>query len=268
MTNKFEQLIEYVINDEADKARDLFHNIVVEKSREIYESMMDDEEQCDESFGGDSSDDLIDDVETDEEGISEEDDAEFDDEAEEDGDDFTHDLEDEHDDFGGDDFGGEDDGDLEDRVVDLEDKLDELMAEFEDLMGSGEGDDDFGVDGGDELAVDDTEEFDDFGDDDFDSEEEMMEAVSLSAAPKPSNSEESFVNKKSINDDNSGAAGMASKPVRMTGTEAKGRPAPSAGELIGKVQNSVGGDKKLSPAPKAKNSQESGVNTKTPFPKG
>ena len=30
--NKFEQLIEHIINDEDEKARELFHNIVVEKS--------------------------------------------------------------------------------------------------------------------------------------------------------------------------------------------------------------------------------------------
>ena len=38
--NKFEKLIEYIINDEDDKARELFHNIVVEKSRDIYENIM------------------------------------------------------------------------------------------------------------------------------------------------------------------------------------------------------------------------------------
>ena len=43
MTTKFEQLIEYVINDEQGKARELFHDIVVEKSREIYEEMMQEE---------------------------------------------------------------------------------------------------------------------------------------------------------------------------------------------------------------------------------
>jgi hypothetical protein len=32
MTSKFEQLIEYVINDEEAKAKELFHDIVVEKS--------------------------------------------------------------------------------------------------------------------------------------------------------------------------------------------------------------------------------------------
>lgn len=33
--NKYEKLIEHIINDETDKARALFHEIVVEKSREI-----------------------------------------------------------------------------------------------------------------------------------------------------------------------------------------------------------------------------------------
>jgi hypothetical protein len=51
MTTKFEQLIEYVINDEEAKAKELFHDIIVEKSREIYENIMadDSEEELDES---------------------------------------------------------------------------------------------------------------------------------------------------------------------------------------------------------------------------
>ena len=81
--NKFEQLIEYVINDEESKARELFHDIVVEKSREIYENLMaeeadedleegvedieEGEEDLEEDMGGDASDDLIDDVEAEEE---------------------------------------------------------------------------------------------------------------------------------------------------------------------------------------------------------
>ena len=122
MTSKFEQLIEYVINDEEAKAKELFHDIVVEKSREIYENLMDEseeldeeshdekaddraerdakkvkkdleydfkhgrkvdenlvpvpaggmEEDLDEMMGGDASDDLIDDVEADEQGMQEE----------------------------------------------------------------------------------------------------------------------------------------------------------------------------------------------------
>ena len=42
--NRFEQLIEYVINDEEAKARELFHDIVVEKSRQIYENIMAEED--------------------------------------------------------------------------------------------------------------------------------------------------------------------------------------------------------------------------------
>ena len=40
---KFEQLIDLIINENEEQARALFHDIVVEKSREIYEGMMDDE---------------------------------------------------------------------------------------------------------------------------------------------------------------------------------------------------------------------------------
>ena len=288
MTSKFEQLIEYVINDEEAKAKELFHEIVVEKSREIYENLMDEEEELDEAestdtedekaekagkkvtkdleyddakdrkermdeeedeemdegmMGGDAADDLIDDVEAEEQGMEM---------SEQDGEEF------------GAEEGGED---LEDRVVDLEDKLDELMAEFESLMGGDEmdGEEEMDVEldseeGGDALSMDDTEEFTD--------EPSMMEeAVNLQAAPKPVTSEEGGINTKSVNANNSGAAGAAAHPVKMTGDTAQGRPAPGTKELIGKVQNSVGGKKTLSPAPKPVTAQASGVNTKTPFPK-
>ena len=39
MTNKFESLLELLINEENDKAEALFHEIVVEKSRDIYEGL-------------------------------------------------------------------------------------------------------------------------------------------------------------------------------------------------------------------------------------
>ena len=275
MTSKFEQLIEYVINDEEAKAKELFHDIVVEKSREIYENLMDEaeeeleeaaeeevEEELDENFGGMEEDDnqLITDVETEEEGINMEDesDAEFDDEAEEAGDDLTHDIED----------GGE--GNIEDRVVDLEDKLDELMAEFEAIMGGDEGQDGIesdlaGEEGdeveGDAMAADDTMA--------FDTEESMMENVTLAAAPKPVTTEPAGTNTKSTVAVNSGAKGMQGAPVRMTGDTAQGRPAPKTGELIGKVQNTpASGNKTLSPATKPVTAQAAGVNTRTPFPKG
>ena len=274
MTSKFEQLIEFVINDEEAKAKELFHDIVVEKSREIYENLMSEDEQedeeeldeaeeeldeaeeeLDENFGGDASDNLIDGVEAEEQGMQEdESDAEFDDAAEEDGEDLTHGMETDHDEG----------GDIEDRVVDLEDKLDELMAEFESLMGGDEhGDSVSDIDGGDALAQDDTDtaEFDD---------ESMMENINLAAAPKPVTSEPAGTNTKSTVAFNSGAKGMEGAPVKMTGDTAKGRSAPGTQAVSSdKFQNEPAtGSKKLSPAPKPTTAQAAGVNTRTPFPKG
>ena len=290
--NKFEQLIEYVINDEEAKARELFHDIVVEKSRAIYEEMMEEEtveeseEQIDEEsthdeddkaekagrrvtkdieyddkkdkmdeseeavaedLGGDQADDLIDDIEVEEEGIS---------------------MEGE----GSDDMGEEmADADIEDRVVDLEDKLDELMAEFEALMGDqGQADADTEMD----MEVDSDDGMTDIevADDEMETEGMMKmpmeEAINLKAAPAPVKSEEAGVNKKSTVAANSGAVGAAAQPVKMTGDVAQGRPAPSTKDLIGKVQNTPAQSTvKQEPATKPHLAQATGVNTKTPFPK-
>ena len=44
MSTKFEQLLDLLINEEHDKAQELFHEIVVEKSREIYENLIAEED--------------------------------------------------------------------------------------------------------------------------------------------------------------------------------------------------------------------------------
>jgi hypothetical protein len=292
MTNKFEQLIEYVINDEEAKAKELFHDIVVEKSREIYENLMNEEEEeldeesdaerddhaekagrkvakdieydeMHEDFGGDASDDLIDDVEAEEQGMQEdeESDVEFDDAAEEDGEDLTHDMEKDHD---------EGDGNIEDRVVDLEDKLDELMAEFEAIMSGDEGGDSVSdMDGGDALEMDDTDtaEFNDMDENMMG----MMENVTLDKVPAPKHGDDG-ANNKSVVAFNSGAKGMAASPVKMTGDTAQGRPAPKTGDLpqAGQFKNvpgKGGSNAKLASAPKPVTAQASGVNTKSPVGK-
>ena len=43
--SKFEQLLDYLVNEEMDKANELFHEIVVEKSREIYENLIEEEQE-------------------------------------------------------------------------------------------------------------------------------------------------------------------------------------------------------------------------------
>jgi hypothetical protein len=38
--NKFEQLLDLIVNEEKEKAEELFHEIFVEKSRSIYETLI------------------------------------------------------------------------------------------------------------------------------------------------------------------------------------------------------------------------------------
>ena len=266
--NRFEQLIEYVINDEDQKARELFHDIVVAKSREIYESMMDESDELDEAveddleegaMGGDSQDQLIDDVEAEEQ-------SDMNMEAEGD-DDIEVDAGEEEVSFGGDDEGGSDEAANKDDIMNLEDKLDQLMAEFEDLMGDKAGDgmgdgDDFGPEeGGDAIEMDDTEEM-----------MPMAEALNLKAAPKPVTSEEGGINTKSNVAANSGARGAMAKPV-STGTSMGGSHDSAAYRNTTKevgvtpTQDAGKGAFKTA-APKAVTSQASGVNNKSPLPGG
>ena len=187
MQNKFEQLIELFIAENESAARDLFHEIVVEKSRSIYESLVDEdqvgeeaseeeaieESEFDETLGGDAADDMINDIESDEEGLSV---AEGDDDEEE----------------------------IEDRVVDIEDALAELQAEFAALM-SGESDeeaDDM------EMDMDSEEEMEAPEDDAEESEEEMESFVReyTERAPAPVTAEQG-----------NGAAGPVAKKNDMGG---------------------------------------------------
>ena len=274
--NQFEKLIEYVINDEDAKAKELFHQIVVSKSRQIYENIMQDEEieednamgeepvevdtdmsESDE-LGGSQSGDMIDDVETEESGMMEtDDDSEFDNGAEEAGDDLTHDLESEHD------MGGEEAATKGD-VMDLADKLDELMAEFESMMGGGDdmGGNDMGDDMG-EIEVD-ADEFETEG---------MMENITLKQVHPKTTTHEEGDGKAGPVAFNAGQTGMAGRPVKAG--QAEGGHHDTAAyknttkDLIGKVGNSPAQAKQdLKPATKPHLGQATGVNTRTPFPKG
>jgi hypothetical protein len=318
---KFEKLIDLIINENEEQARALFHDIVVEKSREIYEnmiqddmgmkhtfailddtlidqiaamdgaevdpdagsvetydentarqlaafakknpqrlkstdSMMEDDMDMDDSmedegkkFGGQVGQ-LMDEIGMEEEGMSEdEEDLEFDD---------MDDGEDEMIDIDMDDEGGEEDEDLEDRVVDLEDKLDQLMAEFEEIMGDEEG----------EAEEEEGEE-----------EEAMMEAIQLQQMKGLYGSKiggDNGSQPKSTYADNSGQAGMASRPVKFSGsTESMptGPKGPSNAYSKGEGQVKDANNWKNAPAqrkqdlmaaPKPTTTQAAGTNTKSP----
>jgi hypothetical protein len=213
MTNKFEQLIELFIAEDEQGAKDLFHEIVVEKSRDIYESLVDEDqveetaevdedavEEIEESdfdeaeLGGDAADDMIDDIEADEEGLSMEDD-----DAEE---------------------------EIEDRVVDLEDALDELKAEFEALMG--------GDDAADDDAMDMEPEMDmDMGDEEGEEEEGEEEEEA----------DESFVREYTE---------KAPAPVTSEQGDGSTGPVAGKNDMGGSAKNiAQGGDEKGAPTPKS-----------------
>jgi hypothetical protein len=163
---KFEEMLERLINEDRDGAEAIFHELVVEKSREIYETLLEDDADIDDEVDEASKDEEEDEDKVDE--SSEEDDDEetnedfnldeFEVEADpmaqmggDPADDMMGDIG--SDEEGEDDMGGE--GDVEDRVEDLEDALEDLKAEFEKLMagedGEDMGDDDMDMGGDDDM---------------------------------------------------------------------------------------------------------------------
>ena len=139
MKENFEKLIEYIINDETEKAQELFHQYVVSQSREIYNELVAEDEMSDEEdeekmeenivdeYSTDETDTMMSDISADEEGMDQEDD----DDDMMGGDDDMMGGDDEENSM---DDNGQEEADIENRVVDLEDALDELKAEFDRLM--------------------------------------------------------------------------------------------------------------------------------------
>ena len=218
MSDKFNELIELIISEETDQAKALFHDIVVDKSRSIYESLIDDTEEeeteedeeleesdFDEELGGDAAEEFIDDISADEEGLA---------------------LEDE----------GEEE-EMEDRVVDLEDALDELKAEFEKMMGGGD-EDDMEMDMDMEPEMDDME-MDMEPEEDEDEEDDMEETFVREYKEKvaaPSNTSEkhsSPVAKKNPMNANGAKATSTGSSAAETG----------AAKVTAKVEDAGNGNK-------------------------
>ena len=175
-------MLERLINEDKEGAEELFHEIVVEKSREIYESLLEDDlsdEEVDEAADEDEVDESADEDDEDVEEASKDDDEQVDEEFDLDefeveadpmaamGGDASDDMEMDIEMPAGDmdDMGGEEgeEGDIEDRVMDLEDALDDLKAEFDKLMAGEEGEDDEEGDMDDmgDMGMDDAEDDED-----------------------------------------------------------------------------------------------------------
>jgi hypothetical protein len=157
MSAKFEQLLDLLVNENLEQANELFHEIVVEKSREIYENLIA-EEEADEDMEESMDDEMEESADEADESVDEG----KDEEAEE-----SMDLEDSYnmeagddtgdstDDFGGaisadgdnfdapsdDDMGGEE-GSEQSAIFDIKNAIAELEAAFAELEAAqgGEGD--------------------------------------------------------------------------------------------------------------------------------
>jgi hypothetical protein len=203
MSKKLEKVLEHLIANDQAKAKELLHQVFIEKARKIHEELIsqDDLEEMDR-MGGDEGDELendltshdahlreltdeIDAEETMQEADDEDDlDADLGDDMGDDdmGDDdmdmgdLDSDMDMGDDDMGdddmSDDMGGEEGGmgDIEDTIGDLEDALAALKAEFEKL------------EGGDDTDMDDMDDADmdmDAADDDMEDAEDDMDDADM-----------------------------------------------------------------------------------------
>ena len=315
--SKFEQMLEKLVADDKTAAEEIFHNIVVEKSRSIYEGLLEDdikdieveetskeeskeksaetteaskedkkedekvEEKTEETKDEETTEASKDDAKEDEavEEASKDEESKDEDTTDESlvdvqdseapavetpvvpaemGGDATDDMmgdieadKGEEDKEGDADHDGED---MEDRVVDLEDAIDDLKAEFEKMM-SDKGDDEEGDDDAEDKGE---EEAIISQDADGETEvapvlapEEVAPAVeSKESAPKSATEEiREYVNKVDAKHSD-GSDNNASPVAKSGGTDAKA-------DAKGLVQ---GGEEKGRPAPKAKEHDAGNIN--------
>jgi hypothetical protein len=181
-------------------------------------------------------------------------------------------------DIDADDMGAEEGAEVEDAVIRIEDKLDQLMAEFEQIMGGGDDDmggDDMGADdmGDDDMGDDDMMEAEEIDEEDDDLEESVMEAVQLkqiggSTYNKYGQMGDNGAQTKSPSLQNSGQAGMDSRPVKFSGQSEAVPSSPKApSNAYAKGETSVKGAGSFKNAPGAGNFNEKGESTPKPVTK-
>ena len=199
---QFEAMLEALINEDQETAKEIFHNIVVAKSREIYEELLAEDFDLEEnenpfSSKDDEENETDESVDDSEEDAGEEEGSEDDEEGSEDDvggdatDDFMSDIDGEED---GEEEGSEG-GDVEDRVMDLEDALEELKAEFEQLMAGEENEPEHADMGAESEMGSDMDDMDAMGGEEPDELAAMMEYVNKVSPPKHG---DNGVNTKSI----------------------------------------------------------------------
>lgn len=279
---KWEQLLEYIVNDESDKAKELFHEIVVAESRSIYadlleteveeateenveEAMHDDMDESEDSVDGSEVGDFIDEVEAEENSTLQDASTalEGEDEDSEGAEDMDMDM-DMDSEEGSEEHAGAGDEDMEDRVADLENALDELKAEFDDLMAQEKSEPEHAdMDMGDDQGEMDMEQPEDMGDE-MD-EMSLAEGVEMSKVPAVSNTEgaDSSAKKSPLIGK---LADFGGKSVKFDqGGDEKGGKVSAPSQHMGqaKYANSAGHKNvKMETAPKAQTKEPAGVMAK------
>lgn len=250
MNNKLVKVLEYLVNEEREKASDLLHDVFVEKAKShwaalsegdesVEDDIQDDEEDMDDMydiedmedmddyFGGDAEDDFLDDIRAAKSEIDSEeiyDDVDMDDEMPVDGEEMDVDMEFDMGEIEADDETPE----PEEAMTNVEDAISELRAAFADLM-----------------ADEDEDEMEDEMDDE---DEEKMVAVGEAAKlhnVNVSHSEGSDSKASPMK----GADNEMASPHPTDTSEGKGGSAPAVKDM--KVTGpQEAGDPKPAPAPK------------------
>lgn len=229
---QFEAMLEALINDDQDQAKEIFHNIVVSKSREIYEELLAEDFSQDSGnpYGKKDDDEMDEDgeeapMEDGEEAPMEGDEEEPEDDAEDEPED---DAEDDMDmDMG--DEEGEDGGDMEDRVMDLEDALEDLKAEFEQLLSQED------EEGGHDMdAIHGADDMGDMGDMDAEMDENGMPIMEYYKKVSVSHGDNGVNNKSAVagkNDMGGTTANIAKSFSTTSGGTTGGLAKNTAGDL-------------------------------------
>jgi hypothetical protein len=286
--NKLEQMLEKLVNNDRAGADELFHEFVIEKSRGIYEKMLETDledlevdeakdEEVDEASNDEETneasdeevDESSDDEETNEatdEEVDEAADEEVDEASDEEVDENFGEITPEADPMGGDaaddmmgdieadgeegedsDMGG-DEEEIEDRVVDLEDALVDLKAEFEKMMtGDKDGDE------GDEDAAD--MDMDDEGD------EEKEEAFDVAPELSVEDEAPAFEGTKTAGEQMREYVEKVTPKMGDTGTDGTKSPVAGKNDMGGDAGNiAQGGDEKGGKASAPKEDNAGNVN--------
>jgi hypothetical protein len=236
---QFEAMLEALINEDHDAAKEIFHNIVVGKSREIYEELLAEDfspEQANAAIGGHAKTEGMEEECMEEESMEEEG-AEEEEEEESDAEEEEEEEEGDTDEF--DDDSEMSDDEQTDRIMDLEDALEDLKAEFEMLLKGEEHEehDNPGIHG---VGSDDMMDMD------AEMDEEGMPIMEYYKKVSVSHGDHGQYTKSAIDDMPNDMGGTTANIAQSFSTEKGGTQgglaAPTTKPLIGDVMNSVKAD--------------------------